>query len=99
MEQTRRQAGWPITPTRHRPPPVEEVIRDGKNGLLVDFFSTEAIAQKVDEALRRREELGPLREAARHTVVERYDLKRVCLPAQVKLAEKLAGPSAALRAA
>jgi hypothetical protein len=26
-----------------------KVIRDGENGLLVDFFSTEAIAAKVDE--------------------------------------------------
>jgi glycosyltransferase involved in cell wall biosynthesis len=72
-----------------RTPPVEEVIRDGENGLLVDFFSTEAIAHKIDSALQMQKELRALREAARRTVVERYDLKRVCLPAQVALVERL----------
>ena len=72
-----------------RTPPVEEVIRDGENGLLVDFFSTEAIAQKIDSALEMQKELRPLREAARRTVVERYDLRRVCLPAQLALVERL----------
>jgi glycosyltransferase involved in cell wall biosynthesis len=69
--------------------PVQEVIRDGHNGLLVDFFSTEQIAASIDQALQRREELTPLRERARRTALDRYDLKRVCLPAQVKLVESL----------
>jgi glycosyltransferase involved in cell wall biosynthesis len=81
-----------------RTAPVEEVIRDGKNGLLTDFFSAQAIAAKVDEALSIDQR--PLREQARATVVERYDLKRVCLPAQLRLVENLkrqrtdAGPAA-----
>ena len=74
-----------------RTPPVEEVIRDGENGLLTDFFSTEALAARVDEALGRQKELAPLREAARRTVLERYDLRRTCLPEQCKLVEALAG--------
>jgi glycosyltransferase involved in cell wall biosynthesis len=78
-------------------PPVEEVIVDGQNGLLVDFFSPEAIAERVEEALRRQKELQPLRDKARQTVVERYDLKRLCLPAQAKLVEKLAEPRANVR--
>jgi glycosyltransferase involved in cell wall biosynthesis len=65
-----------------RTPPVEEVIRDGENGLLVDFFSTEEIAAKVDEALSMKNS-KLLRERARGTVIERYDLRRVCLPAQL----------------
>jgi glycosyltransferase involved in cell wall biosynthesis len=72
-----------------RTPPVEEVIRDGENGLLVDFFSPSAIAARVDEALARTRELEPLRAAARETVRSRYDLARVCLPAQVRLAQSL----------
>jgi glycosyltransferase involved in cell wall biosynthesis len=70
--------------------PVEEAIVDGENGLLVDFFSPQAIAEKVADALRRQDELRPLREKARQTAIERYDLKRVCLPAQAALVEKLA---------
>ena len=80
-----------------RTPPVEEVIRDGHNGFLVDFLSPEAIAAKVDEALKDRHQ--GLRDAARRTVVESFDLKRVCLPAQVRLVEQLAGLSATRRAA
>jgi glycosyltransferase involved in cell wall biosynthesis len=72
-----------------RTPPVEEAISDGVNGLLVDFFSSEKIASGIDEALQHQAELVPLREAARRTVLERYDLKRVCLPAQRRLVEGL----------
>jgi glycosyltransferase involved in cell wall biosynthesis len=72
-----------------RTPPVEEVIRDGEHGLLVDFFSTEQIADTVAHALEHQQELQPLRERARGTVIERYDLKRVCLPAQLGLVARL----------
>jgi glycosyltransferase involved in cell wall biosynthesis len=74
-----------------RTPPVVEVIEDGVNGLLVDFFSPGQLAARIDDALERRRELAPLREAARRTVVERYDLKRASLPAQCRLVEELAG--------
>jgi glycosyltransferase involved in cell wall biosynthesis len=77
-----------------RTAPVEEVIRDGDNGLLFDFFSAAGLAEKVDEALRRQRELEPLRTQARRTIVERYDLKRVCLPAQVRLVSQLKGQGA-----
>jgi glycosyltransferase involved in cell wall biosynthesis len=72
-----------------RTPPVEEVITDGRNGLLVDFFSTEALAARVDEALKNRDYYKELREEARRTAVERFDLRRVCLPRQVRLVEAL----------
>jgi len=65
--------------------PVEEVLRDGENGLLVDFFDAEALAQRMAEALERPERFAPLREAARRTVLERYALS-VCLPRQLELA-------------
>lgn len=73
-----------------RTPPVEEVIRDGENGLLAGFFSTEEIAARVDELLRDPERTRAMRERARRTAVEGYDLKRVCLPTQVRLVEDLA---------
>ena len=82
-----------------RTPPVQEVLRDGANGLLVDFFSPSAIAERVAHALEHRAELEPLRVAARHTVVQRYDLKRVCLPAQLALVEALQRQRADARSA
>jgi glycosyltransferase involved in cell wall biosynthesis len=71
-----------------RTPPVEEAIRDGENGLLVDFFSTEEIAGKIDQALRLKDS-QLIRDRARATVIERYDLKRVCLPAQLGMVARL----------
>jgi len=68
-----------------RTAPVEEVIIDGENGFLVDFFDPAAIAARVDDALGRVKELAPMRERARQSVVERFDLRRVCLPRQLEL--------------
>ena len=82
-----------------RTPPVEEVMRDGENGLLVDFFSPTAIAERVAYALEHRAELQPLRENARQTAVGRYDLKRVCLPAQLRLAAGQTSPRPATSSA
>jgi glycosyltransferase involved in cell wall biosynthesis len=72
-----------------RTPPVEEVIRDGENGLLTDFFSTEALAYRIDQALSMDSRC--LRVRARTTVIERYDLKRVCLPGQLGMVARLRG--------
>ncbi|NHZ40074.1 glycosyltransferase family 4 protein [Massilia aquatica] len=44
--------------------PVTEVIRDGENGLLVDFFDTRAIAATVTRALREGERFAPMRARA-----------------------------------
>lgn len=74
-----------------RTAPVEEVLRDGENGLLVDFFSPEEIAQRVTEALACRQEYAALRENARRTILEKYDLRRNCLPKQLKLLNMACG--------
>jgi glycosyltransferase involved in cell wall biosynthesis len=67
--------------------PVEEVVRDGENGLLVDFFSPQDIADKVVAALENPAAGTRLRENARRTVVEGYDLRTKCLPQQLRLLE------------
>ena len=67
-------------------PPVTEVIEDGKNGWLVDFFDKDLIAKRVSQALEVRDEQQQLRRAARQTVVSRYDLA-ACLSAQKALIE------------
>jgi len=70
-------------------PPVAEVIEDGRNGLLVDFFDHKAVADRVEEALDDPGRTAGIATAARRTVVERFDLNAVCLPAQIRLLEDL----------
>ncbi len=70
-------------------PPVEEVIRDRENGLLVDFFSVGQIIDRVDEVLDHPDRMAALRSAARRTIVERYDLRRICLPRFAELINRL----------
>lgn len=64
--------------------PVREVITDGVNGRLVDFFDPDALAATVSDALAHRHQLQHLRTAARQTVVDRFDLRHVCLPRSVR---------------
>ena len=66
--------------------PVEEAIVDGENGLLVDFFDAGALAARVADVLSAPERFDPLRERARRTVVDRYALRRDCLPRQIAIA-------------
>jgi glycosyltransferase involved in cell wall biosynthesis len=54
--------------------PVMEVIEDGVNGLLVDFFSPPAIADRIDEIFAHPDRFAALRATARQTICDRYDL-------------------------
>ena len=71
--------------------PVREVIRHGENGLLVDFFDVAAWSQTLIEAMAHPDRFLPLRKAARQTVLDRYDLRGVCLPRMVDWVESF-GP-------
>ncbi|MBP8300180.1 MAG: glycosyltransferase [Planctomycetes bacterium] len=66
-------------------PPVQEVIEDGSNGLLFDFFDTKALVQHVASVLADPIGHQPLAVRARESVVARYDLKTYCLPRQIEL--------------
>jgi glycosyltransferase involved in cell wall biosynthesis len=68
-------------------PPVEEVISDGVNGLLVDFFSPQGIAEAIDRVLTHPDRMADVRRRARQTVIERYDLRQVCLPRHIALVD------------
>jgi glycosyltransferase involved in cell wall biosynthesis len=70
--------------------PVQEVIAHEKNGLLVDFFDTDVLADNVVDALARPALYEHLRQAARATAVSRYDLATICLPQQLQLIDQLA---------
>lgn len=58
-------------------PSVTEVITDGVNGLLVDFFQPQAIADRVEEALDNPEAMIPIRQKARETILKHYDLAKL----------------------
>lgn len=60
--------------------PVQEVITDGHDGLLVDFFDHQQLAVKIAQVLANPGQYRHLRENARQTIVESYDLKTICLP-------------------
>src|SRR5690606_29952260 len=68
--------------------PVTEVIEDAANGRLVDFFDVDGWAQAICEALADPRRDDALRRAARQTIIDRYDLRGRCLPAQVRWIEQ-----------
>jgi glycosyltransferase involved in cell wall biosynthesis len=72
-----------------RTQPVQEVLHHGGNGLLVDFFSPDEIAERVIQALEDPRSFASLRQNARETVLDRYDLRSVCLPAHLRLLNML----------
>ena len=64
--------------------PVREVI-DGTNGIIVPLFEPDRIAATVIDALASPATHDDRRARARATVLARYDLQRVCLPAALAL--------------
>lgn len=69
--------------------PVREVVQDGVNGRLVDFFSPRALADALHATLDAKDGNAGLRAAARQTVLDRYDLNKL-LPLQMQLVRELA---------
>lgn len=69
--------------------PVHDAIRHGDNGLLVDFFDSQALADCLSAVLADPAAFAPLRQRARSSVVEGFDLRRVCLPRQLALVDQL----------
>lgn len=65
-------------------PPVQEVVEDGVNGLLANFRSPEHIAIRIEEALEDKVLRKNLGEAARKTILEKYDLQK-CLRSQINM--------------
>ena len=64
--------------------PVREAIDDEK-GLLVPFFDTDQLADRVIDVLSHPARFEPLRRAARRHVAERFDLRRSCVPKLMKI--------------
>ena len=68
-------------------PPVTEVITDGENGHLVDFFDHDALADKLSAVLADPDAQESIRANARQHIIDTYDLKTVCLPQLLNFVE------------
>ncbi len=68
--------------------PVQEVIRDGENGLLVDFYDPVATAGRVDEVFDHEDRMAGIRTRARRTIVRSYSIDK-CLRDQIRMVESL----------
>jgi glycosyltransferase involved in cell wall biosynthesis len=69
--------------------PVKEVIEDGRNGLLRDFFDVDGLVESAVGVLKDPGAYRRLGDAARQTVVERYGLD-VTLPKMIEFFERVA---------
>lgn len=64
-------------------PSVQELLTDGENGVQVNFFDTEMLAQKVADVLANPQAFVPIRQRAREFIQQRYDLHTHCIPAWI----------------
>lgn len=60
-------------------PPVKEVIRDGENGFLFEFFDREQLVERAVDILQR--DIDPVRRRARQDVVAGYAYREHSSPA------------------
>ncbi|MGC4397541.1 glycosyltransferase [Hydrogenophaga sp. T2] len=70
-------------------PPVAEVISPRDSGLLTDFFDPQRLSDAIAELLSDEGLRAHVGAGARERVLERFDLRRVCLPRQTELLEGL----------
>lgn len=70
-------------------PPVEEVIKDGENGILVDFFDVDALTDRVSYVLDNKDKIQDIRQNARNTIIDKYNLKKL-LPKHIKIITTMA---------
>ena len=72
--------------------PVKEMITDGHNGILTDFFDVDAQVGKLCHILDNKADYQPLRDEARRTILDAYDTKDL-LPRYWKLIQSVANGS------
>lgn len=69
--------------------PLHEAIQHNETGRLVNFFDQKKLVQEVCDLLDKPKERKRLGANARKFAQENYDLKSICLPAQIKWVESL----------
>lgn len=70
-------------------PPVQEVVRHGETGLLVDFFSPTSLSEAVNNLLDDPTLAAKLGQQARQLVLDRFSLQH-CVPRQLSLIQLVA---------
>ncbi|MFM0085224.1 glycosyltransferase [Paraburkholderia sediminicola] len=66
-----------------RTAPVQEVIEDGHNGLLVDFFSQAELVESIAHVCDGGSGMDEVRHASMRTIREHFSLRDKCLPRQL----------------
>jgi len=69
-------------------PPVKEIIRDGTNGIIIDFSLPEKITEKIVACLDYPSFMEKVKQKARQTIVDKYALEKI-LPKQMDMIKKL----------
>ena len=68
-------AGCPIIASNT--PPVTEMMQDGYNGILTEFYDIDGIVEKVNNVINNPDDYTLIRKNARETIVQNYDLKHL----------------------
>lgn len=68
--------------------PVTEVLTDNDTGLLIDFFDSDQLSKMITKVLKNKDNYIKIKKNARKKILKDYDLKKVCLPAHLKLINK-----------
>ncbi|ODS22987.1 hypothetical protein AB835_11290 [Candidatus Endobugula sertula] len=68
--------------------PVIEVIKEGENGFLFDFFDEDELVAQVEKLMGSPELRSSIGKAARDTIVKQYDLQNCCLFKHTELVEE-----------
>ena len=69
--------------------PVREVLKDGKTGMMFNFFDHGAISDIVLQLCENETERSALGRNAREEILKNYDLKTQCLPRQLEWVQAL----------
>ena len=69
--------------------PIREVMRDGDNATLFNFFDHAALASRIAEAQQGGPAMQRLRDAARRSALDHFD-RRDCVAAGLSLLDRTA---------
>lgn len=69
-------------------PPVTEVMHDNYEGFLFDFYNVNQLIEKVEYSLDNQDKITNIRNNARKSIIENYDLK-IILPKQLEYIKSL----------